>query len=77
MWPNRESKRCCPWLARTGADGARIALGQTSAGRYLRVTYVPEPGGVFVITAYELTGRPSLAYRRGSAEGDEQTHESS
>ena len=33
-------------------------------GRYLRVIYVPEVGGVFVITAYELTGKPLLAYRR-------------
>ena len=25
-------------------DGARQALGQTAAGRYLRVIYVPDPG---------------------------------
>ena len=30
----------------------------------LRVIYVPEPEGVFVITAYELTGKPLAAYRR-------------
>ena len=32
--------------------GARIALGQTTAGRYLRVVYVPDPipNAVFVIT---------------------------
>ena len=37
-------------------DGSRIALGQTEAGRYMRVIYVPDPtpGSVFVITAYEL-----------------------
>jgi hypothetical protein len=48
------------------ADGARMALGQTAAGRYLRVIYVPdpEPDSVFVITAYELRGKPLTAYRR-------------
>jgi hypothetical protein len=32
----------------------------TASGRYLRVIYVPdpEPDSVFVITAYELTGKP-------------------
>ena len=48
------------------ADGARMALGQTAAGRYLRVIYVPdpEPDSVFVVTAYELRGKPLAAYRR-------------
>lgn len=41
-----------------------MAIGRTEAGRYLRVIYVPEPGGVFVITAYELKGKPLFAYRR-------------
>jgi len=49
---------------RPGAEDVRIAVGQTSAGRYLRVIYVLEVDGVFVITAYELTGKPLLAYRR-------------
>lgn len=51
---------------RPGRDGSRVALGQTSAGRYLRVIYVPdsEPDSVFVITAYELTGKPLAAFRR-------------
>jgi hypothetical protein len=26
-----------------GHEGSRIALGQTAAGRYLRVIYVPDP----------------------------------
>jgi hypothetical protein len=49
-----------------GRDGSRIALGQTVAGRYLRVIYVPDPGAdsVFVVTAYELRGKPLQAYRR-------------
>jgi hypothetical protein len=53
-----------PGEDRPGADGARVAVGQSSAGRYLRVIYVAETGGVFVITAYDLTGKALLAYRR-------------
>jgi hypothetical protein len=49
---------------RAGRDGAKVALGQTAAGRYLRVVYVPKPEGVFVITACELTGKPLAAYRK-------------
>jgi len=49
---------------RAGREGSRIALGQTVAGRYLRVIYVPEPDGVFVISAYELAGKPLAAYRK-------------
>jgi len=46
---------------RAGNDGARVALGQTRAGRYLRVVYVPdpEPQSLFVITAFNL-GRKAL-----------------
>ena len=35
-------------------------------GRFLRVIYVPdpEPESIFVITAYELRGKPLTAYRR-------------
>jgi hypothetical protein len=58
-------------LARPGEDrpaqeGARMAIGQTSSGRFLRVIYVPDPvpESVFVITAYDLTGKALLAYRR-------------
>lgn len=49
-----------------GRDGSRVAIGQTQAGRYVRVIYVPdpEPKSVFVITAYELRGKPLTAYRR-------------
>ena len=53
-----------PGEDRIGQEGARVAIGQTEAGRYLRVIYVPEPGGAFVITAYELKGKPLIAYRR-------------
>ena len=46
----------CPVEDRRGADGVRIAVGQTQSGRYLRVVYVrdPSPGSLFVITAYGL-----------------------
>ena len=55
-----------PGEDRIGREGSRVAIGQTSSGRYLRVIYVPdpEPDSVFVITAYELTGKPLAAFRR-------------
>jgi hypothetical protein len=53
-----------PGEDRAGREAARVAIGQTSVGRYLRVIYVPEPGGAFVLTAYDLTGKPLTAYRR-------------
>ena len=57
-----------PGEDRPGKENSRIAIGQTRAGRYLRVIYVPdpEPDSVFVITAYELVGKPLKAYRRRS-----------
>lgn len=55
-----------PGEDRPGSEGSRVALGQTTSGRYLRVIYVPdtEPRSVFVATAYELRGKALLAYRR-------------
>jgi hypothetical protein len=53
-----------PGEDRPGVEGTRVAVGQSSAGRYLRVVYVSEPGGAFVITAYDLTGKALWAYRR-------------
>ncbi len=32
-----------PGEDRPGREGSRVAIGQTQAGRYLRVIYVPEP----------------------------------
>lgn len=51
---------------RAGTEGSRVALGQTRAGRYLRVIYVPdvEPDSVFVITAYDLTPKAKQGLRR-------------
>ena len=45
---------------------SRIALGQTEAGRSLQVIYVPDVGrqSAFVVTAYDLRGKPLTAYRR-------------
>lgn len=55
-----------PGEDRRGREGSRVAIGQTLAGRYLRVIYVPdpEPNSVFIITAYELTGKALSAYKR-------------
>ena len=49
-----------------GRENSRIALGQTMAGRYLQVIYIPDEDGpgAFVVTAYELAGRALKAYRR-------------
>lgn len=55
-----------PGEDRSGREGARIAVGRTRAGRYVRVIYVSdqERDSIFVITAYELSGKPLRAYRR-------------
>ncbi len=55
-----------PGEDRPSREGSRAAIGQTDSGRHLRVIYVtdPDPGSVFVITAYDLTGRQLVAYRR-------------
>jgi hypothetical protein len=51
---------------RPGRGGSRVALGRTRSGRLLRVIYVPdpEPDSVFVVTAYDLKGKPLAAFRR-------------
>ncbi|MEA3282625.1 MAG: DUF4258 domain-containing protein, partial [Euryarchaeota archaeon] len=46
-----------PGEDRIGHEGARVAIGQTRSGRYLRVVYVSEPESIFVITAYDLSGK--------------------
>jgi hypothetical protein len=55
-----------PIKDRPGSEGSRVALGQTEAGRYPKVIYVPdpEPGAVFVITAYDLGPKALKALRR-------------
>jgi len=55
-----------PGEDRPGREDSRVVIGKTRAGRHLRVIYVTdsEPESVFVITAYELRGKPLFAYRR-------------
>jgi hypothetical protein len=55
-----------PFEDRPGHEGARVAVGTTRAGRYLRVVYVPDrqPDTVFVITAYELGPKAKRALQR-------------
>jgi len=45
---------------------SRRKIGQTLAGRYLQVFYVPDehPDSIFVITAYEPQGKALKAFRR-------------
>jgi hypothetical protein len=49
-----------------GRDNSRIRLGQTEAGRYLQLVYVPDADGdsAFVVTAYDLTPNAKRAFRR-------------
>ena len=48
-----------PGVEAIGRDGARLRVGRTEGGRFLRVVFVPdpEPNSYFIITAYSLTGR--------------------
>ncbi len=51
---------------RPGTGNSRVAIGHTDGGRILRVIYVrdPAPDSVFVVTAYQVTGKPLVAFRR-------------
>ena len=54
-----------PGEDRPGYNGARVAIGQTLNGRYLRVIYLQEGlDSFFVITACALRGKPLSAYKR-------------
>ncbi len=55
-----------PMEDRLGSEGARVAVGQTRAGRHLRVIYVPDPhsNSLFIVTAYELGPKAKHALRR-------------
>lgn len=55
-----------PGEDRQGRDNSRVAIGQTYSGRYLKIIYVNdlESNSIFIITAYELTGKPLAAYKR-------------
>ena len=54
-----------PGEDRPGRDGSRVAVGEVTNGRCLRVAYVrdPESGSFFAIAEYELRGDPLSAYR--------------
>jgi Domain of unknown function (DUF4258) len=64
--PEVEEVLSRPMEDRPGREGSRVALGQTQAGRFLRVIYVPDasPDSVFVITAYQLGPKAVKALRR-------------
>jgi len=47
-----------------GREGTMLALGQTEAGRYLKVIYRRKPREILIITAYDLRGKELSAYRR-------------
>lgn len=51
---------------RVSREGSRMLMGQTEAGRYIRIIYSPDSVGdsVFVITAYEITGKALAAFKR-------------
>ena len=49
-----------------GERNSRILIGRTIAGRILKVICVPDDDGegVFVVTAYDLVGKPLKAHNR-------------
>jgi hypothetical protein len=55
-----------PGENRAGSEGSRVLIGSTDAGRVLKVICVPDDDGqgVFVVTAYDLSGKALAAYRR-------------
>ena len=55
-----------PGLKRRAGGNSQSIMGQTSAGRHLKIVFVPDPegDGGFVVTAYELRGKGLKAYRR-------------
>ena len=55
-----------PGQDRSGRDRSRHAMGQTTAGRYLRVIYVPDQVGdaMVVVTAWEMRGNELRSYRQ-------------
>ena len=55
-----------PGEKRSGDRRSKVVIGQTQGGRYLRIVYVEDqrPNSIFVVTAYELSGKPLRAYRR-------------
>jgi len=54
-----------------GRRQTRVRFGQTAAGRYLKVIYVPDENGdgAFVVTAYQPRPKAVKAYRRRKRRG--------
>lgn len=55
-----------PLENRAGAEGSRVLIGRTRAGRMLRVivSFDDDGEGVFVITAFDVQGKPLRALKR-------------
>jgi hypothetical protein len=55
-----------PLENRPGEGGSRVLIGRSRQGRYLRVVVAIDwdGQGVFVITAYDMRGKPLKALRR-------------
>lgn len=51
---------------RSGKGGTRVALGQTSSGRYLKIVYRHrlDDDAIFVIAAFDLRGKALKGYKR-------------
>jgi hypothetical protein len=47
-----------------GRRRSRVVIGRTRAGRFLKVVCVPDDDGVFVVTAFDLKGKPLRALKR-------------
>ncbi len=57
-----ESVILSPGEDRPSSEESRVAIGRTIGGRFLKVIYVPdpEPNSIFVITVYDLKGKPLM-----------------
>lgn len=53
-----------PLETRRGMEGSLVSIGRTEAGRILRVIYTRSGQDAFVITAFEVRGKPLAAFRR-------------
>lgn len=55
-----------PIEERYGDEGSKIVTGKTDGGRILRVIFSPDEDqkGIFVITAYDLKGKPLHAFKK-------------
>ncbi|MFZ2958596.1 MAG: hypothetical protein WA705_17040 [Candidatus Ozemobacteraceae bacterium] len=49
---------------RQGEKNARSRIGQTDAGRHLRIIYRVFPKEILIITAYDLVGKALKAFKR-------------